>query len=43
VWTHQLKARARKRLKKGETYVAIARDFKVTPQTLWAILNRKRS
>ncbi len=39
-WTDELKAKVRNGLKKGETYVAIARAFKVTPQTLWAVLNR---
>jgi hypothetical protein len=41
-WTDELKATVRARLEDGETYAAIAPEFNITPQTLWANLNRKK-
>lgn len=42
-WTEDLKTKLRGQLKAGTTtYAAIAKEMGVTPQTVWASLNRKK-
>jgi hypothetical protein len=43
-WTDEAKKKYRAQIKAGKaTYASIAKDLGITPQTVWAQLNRKKS